>query len=146
MYITLTLFHMMMYRKQRKIRWAKLLHFSRFSGVLRKLFREYKCLSLIILNNEYLCTAYGQGNTKIFPQKLQWHWNHEYLAQRIFPRLQYKLTFKPPMDVEWLKVHSKWITVNVQSVWTQMIINSLPMYLFPWCEHYIMHCIMHNTP
>ena len=60
-------------------------HVSQFSGVLWKFFREYKCLSLIALNNEYLCTAYGQGNAKIFRRKLQWHWNHEYLAQRIFP-------------------------------------------------------------
>ena len=42
------------YCKQGKIRWAKLLQFSRFSGVLRKFFREFKHLSLIILNNEYL--------------------------------------------------------------------------------------------
>ena len=34
------------YRKWGKIHWAKL---SRFSGVLRKFFRDYKCLSLIIL-------------------------------------------------------------------------------------------------
>ena len=54
------------YRKRGKIRWAKLLGFSQFSGVLRKFFHEYKCFSLIILNNEYLCTAYGQGNMKIF--------------------------------------------------------------------------------
>ena len=52
------------------IRWAKLLRFSRFSGVPQKFFHEYKCLSLIILNNEHLCTAYGQGNTKIFPRNL----------------------------------------------------------------------------
>ena len=36
--------------------------FSRFSEVPRKFIHEYKCLSLIILNNEYFCTAYGQGN------------------------------------------------------------------------------------
>ena len=58
------------YRKQGKICWAKLSRFRQFSGVPQKFFHEYKCLSLIILNNEYLCTAYGQGNTKIFPQKL----------------------------------------------------------------------------
>ena len=58
------------YRKRGMICWTKL---SRFSEVPQKLFCEYKCLSLIILNNEYLCTAYGQGNTKIFPQKLRWH-------------------------------------------------------------------------
>ena len=40
------------YRKRGKICWAKLSHFSWFSGVLRKFFREYKCLSLITLNNE----------------------------------------------------------------------------------------------
>ena len=43
-----------MYCKQGKIRWTKLSHFSRSSGVLQKFFREYKCLSLIILNNEHL--------------------------------------------------------------------------------------------
>ena len=58
------------YRKRGKINWAKLSRFSWFSGVPRKFFCECKCLSLIILNNEYLCTAYGQGNVKIFPQKL----------------------------------------------------------------------------
>ena len=42
------------YRKQGKIHWAKLLHFSQFSGVPRKYFHEYKRLSLIVLNNEYL--------------------------------------------------------------------------------------------
>ena len=42
------------YRKWGKIRWAKLSHFSRFSGVPRKFFRKYKYLSLFRLNNEYL--------------------------------------------------------------------------------------------
>ena len=42
------------YRKQGKICWAKLLHFSFFLGVTRKFFREYKHLSLIVLNNEHL--------------------------------------------------------------------------------------------
>ena len=37
-----------------------------FFTIFRSTFREYKRLSLIILNNEYLCTAYGQGNEKIF--------------------------------------------------------------------------------
>ena len=41
------------YRKQGKIRWAKLLRFSWFSEILQTFFCEYKCLSLIILNNEY---------------------------------------------------------------------------------------------
>ena len=40
--------------KSNKIRWVKLLHFSWFSGVLQKFFHEYKRLSLIVLNNEYL--------------------------------------------------------------------------------------------
>ena len=39
------------YHKRGKIGWAK---FSRFSGVPQFFFREYKCLSLFILNNEYL--------------------------------------------------------------------------------------------
>ena len=43
-----------MYRNQGKIFWAKLLHFSWFLGVMQKFFREYKCLSLIVLNNEHL--------------------------------------------------------------------------------------------
>ena len=30
-------------------------------------------------------STYGQDNVKIFPQKLWWRWNHEYLGQRIFP-------------------------------------------------------------
>ena len=42
------------YRKQGKICWTKLSCFSWFSGVPRKFFCEYKCLSLFILNNEYL--------------------------------------------------------------------------------------------
>ena len=42
------------YRKQGKIFWAKLLRFSWFLGVTRKFFCEYKCLSLIVLNNEHL--------------------------------------------------------------------------------------------
>ena len=42
------------YRKREKIRWAKLSHFSRFSGVPRKFSHEYKCFSLIVLNNEHL--------------------------------------------------------------------------------------------
>ena len=58
------------YCKRGKICWAKHLRFSRFSGVPRKFFREYKCLFLIILNNEYLCTDYSQGNAKIFLRKL----------------------------------------------------------------------------
>ena len=33
---------------------AKLSWFSRFSGVLQKFFREFKYLSLIVLNNEHL--------------------------------------------------------------------------------------------
>ena len=44
-------------RKQGKIHWAKFSRFSRFSGVPRKFFREYKCIqffSLIVLNNEHL--------------------------------------------------------------------------------------------
>ena len=77
-----------MYCKRVKIRWAKLSCFSWFSGVPRKFSRDYKCLSLIILNNEYLCTAHGQGNAKIFPRKFWWYWNREYLAQRIFPHLR----------------------------------------------------------
>ena len=56
------------YRKWGEIHWAKLSRFSRFSVVLRKFSSEYKCLSLVILNNEYLRTAYGQGNAKIFLQ------------------------------------------------------------------------------
>ena len=43
-----------MYCKREKIRWTKLSHFSRFSGVLQKFFCEYKRLSLSILNNEHL--------------------------------------------------------------------------------------------
>ena len=42
------------YRKQGKIHCAKLSCFSQFSGVLQKFFREYKCLSLLVLNNEHL--------------------------------------------------------------------------------------------
>ena len=42
------------YRKQGKICWAKFLCFSWFSGVPQKFFHEYKHLSLIELNNEYL--------------------------------------------------------------------------------------------
>ena len=34
------------YRKRGKIHWAKLSCFSRFSGVSRKFYREYKWLSL----------------------------------------------------------------------------------------------------
>ena len=34
-------------------------------------------------------STYGQGNAKIFPWNLRWRWNHKYLAQRIFPHLQY---------------------------------------------------------
>ena len=51
------------YRKRGKIRWVKL---SRLSRVPRNFSHEYKCLSLIILNNEYLCTAYGQATRKYF--------------------------------------------------------------------------------
>ena len=43
-----------MYRKQGTTRRAKLSCFSRFSEVPQKFFHEYKHLSLIILNNEYL--------------------------------------------------------------------------------------------
>ena len=42
------------YRKWGKICWAKILYFSRFSGVSRKFFHEYKCLSLIVVYNEHL--------------------------------------------------------------------------------------------
>ena len=41
------------YCKRRKIHWAKHSRFSRFSRVLQKFFREYKCFSLIILNNKH---------------------------------------------------------------------------------------------
>ena len=44
----------MIYRKHGKISWAKLSHFSRFSGASLKFFCEYMCCSLIVLNNEYL--------------------------------------------------------------------------------------------
>ena len=37
-----------------KICWAKLSRFSQFSGVPQKYFRKYKCLSLIVLNNEQI--------------------------------------------------------------------------------------------
>ena len=87
------------YRKRGKIRWAKLLCFSRFSAVPWNFFHEYKRLSLIILNNEYLCTAYGQGNVKIFPRKLRWCWNSEYLAQQIFPRLRYCFMYKGTLKI-----------------------------------------------
>ena len=43
----------LLYRKRRKIRWAKLSHFSQFLRVLRKFSCEYKCLSLIILNKKH---------------------------------------------------------------------------------------------
>ena len=52
------------YHKWGKIRWAKLLRFSWFSGVPQKFFHEYKCLSLIVLNNE---RTYSQGKVKVFP-------------------------------------------------------------------------------
>ena len=42
------------YHKQGKIYWAKLLCFSQFSGVPWNFLREYKGLSLIVLNNEHL--------------------------------------------------------------------------------------------
>ena len=42
------------YRKWGKICWAKLSRFLWFSGVPQKFFCEYKCLSLIVLNNEHL--------------------------------------------------------------------------------------------
>ena len=38
-------------------------------------------------------STYGQGNVKIYPRKLRWRWNCEYLAQRIFPSLQYAFLF-----------------------------------------------------
>ena len=56
------------YRKRGKIRWAKISQFSQFLGAPRKFFREYKYLSLIILNNEYLCTAYGKAARKYFSE------------------------------------------------------------------------------
>ena len=34
-------------------------------------------------------STYGQDNAKVFLWKLWWHWNHEYLAQQILPRLRY---------------------------------------------------------
>ena len=43
----------MIYRKREKIRWAKYSHFSRFSRVPRKFYHEYKCLSIIVLNNKH---------------------------------------------------------------------------------------------
>ena len=52
-----------------------------------KVFREYNCLSLIILNNEYLCTTYGQGNAKLFPRKLRWRWNWEYSPANLSPSM-----------------------------------------------------------
>ena len=42
------------YSQQGKICWASLSHFSWFSGVLQKFSREYKGLSLLVLNNEHL--------------------------------------------------------------------------------------------
>ena len=69
------------YRERGKIHWAKLLCFSWFSRIPRKLFHEYKLLSLIILNNKYCWPR----QCKVFLQKLRWGWNREHLAQRIFP-------------------------------------------------------------
>ena len=42
------------YCKWGKICWAKLSHFSWFSGVPQKFFCEFKHLSLIVLNNGHL--------------------------------------------------------------------------------------------
>ena len=36
-------------------------------------------------------STYGQRNAKVFPWKLWWHWNREYLTQQIFPCLWYKM-------------------------------------------------------
>ena len=65
-FLTIQLRVPLVYNKRGKIRRAKLSRFSRYSGVPQKFFREYKCLCLTLLNNEYSCTAYGQGNAKIF--------------------------------------------------------------------------------
>ena len=45
--------HNITYCKWGKICWAKLSRFSWFSRVTWKFFREYKCLSLIILNDKH---------------------------------------------------------------------------------------------
>ena len=71
------------YCKRGKIHWAKLLRFSWFSRVPRKLFREYKPLSLIILNNKY----FWQRQCKVFPQNFDEVETAKRLAQQIFPRL-----------------------------------------------------------
>ena len=42
--------YLVIYHKRRKIYWAKLSHFSWYSGVPQKIFCEFKCLSLIALN------------------------------------------------------------------------------------------------
>ena len=37
-------------------------------------------------------STYGQGNAKVFPWKLRWCCNHEYLAQRISRHLRYPVS------------------------------------------------------
>ena len=59
------------YRQWGKIYWAKLSHFSWFSGVLRKFFHEYKHFSLIVLNNVHL-----------------WPRQHESISMKILMALQ----------------------------------------------------------
>ena len=75
------------YRKWGKICWAKLSHFSEFSGVPRQFFCEYKRLSLIVLNNEHQwpkqCKSISVETLIVLKQWL--------LVQWIFPRLRYIL-------------------------------------------------------
>ena len=67
-----------------KIHWAKLFAFFMVFKSAVKVSQDYKHLSLITLK---IMSTFGQGNVKVFPQKLQWGWNRECLAQQFFPHL-----------------------------------------------------------
>ena len=81
--------------------------FSQFSRVPWEFFREFKCLSLIVLNNGHL---WPRQHESIF-WKLWWRWNCEYLAQRIFLRLQHNST-----EGMYVCVHVQTSIVSIQTL------------------------------
>ena len=148
---------MMNYRKRRKICWTKLSHFYGFQEYCESFSMNIaKCLSLIILNNEYLCAAYGQGNVKIFSRKLWWHWNSEYLAQQIFPHLRYVKSLReyyvalclkdPDLIPDYLMIWRPWapfLCFNCPAVFLASYHSSFPLVQQLLSSHVAVVCDKH---
>ena len=119
---------MNIYRKRRRIRWAKLLRFSWFQEYLESF--SMKVFLFNFINNEYLCTAYGQGNAKIFLQKLWWHWNRKHLAQCIFPIYSSLIVWRSILQSNWLSLQI-FLTYRNYNWWSTLLASLIVIESFP---------------